>query len=58
MKATRVNFDGARLDYAKLFETDLSGHDLTRAILTGAEYSSSTVWPHDFDPEKAGAILK
>jgi uncharacterized protein YjbI with pentapeptide repeats len=58
LKPTRVNFDEARLDYAKLFETDLSGHDLTRAILTGAEYSSSTVWPHDFDPEKAGAILK
>lgn len=58
LKTTKVDFDGAHLDYSKLFETDLSGHDLTGAILTGAEYSNSTVWPDDFDPKKAGAILK
>jgi hypothetical protein len=55
LKATNVNFDDANLAHAKLFGTDLSNVNLKRAILTGAEYSSGTIWPDDFDPEKAVA---
>jgi Pentapeptide repeats (8 copies) len=57
LKETNVDFDDANLEYAKLFETDLSNLDLKKAILIGAEYSSKTIWSDGFDPEKAGAIL-
>jgi hypothetical protein len=52
-----VDFEDANMESAKLFEADLSNLDLKKAILKGAEYSSKTIWPDDFDPEEAGAIL-
>lgn len=58
LKVAKVDFDGAYLDYAKLYDADLSNIDLSRTILVGAEYSNSTIWPDGFDPKKAGAILR
>lgn len=45
---TEANLRGANLDKADLQETNLSK----------AEYDSTTKWPDNFDPVKAGAILK
>lgn len=53
-----VDLEGADLKNAKLFETNLEGINLHGAILAGAEYSDGTKWPKNFDPKKAGAILR
>ncbi len=58
LSKAKVDLDGADLKNAKLFETNLEGINLNRAILTGAEYSSSTKWPENFNPKRAGAILR
>ncbi|MBU0974045.1 MAG: pentapeptide repeat-containing protein [Proteobacteria bacterium] len=47
-----ADMEGARLIGAKL-----SGSNLYRANLNGAKYSSSTIWPDNFDPIAAGAVL-
>lgn len=52
-----ANFQGADLSYADLRAARLGGADFTGANLLGAKYSNSTVWPDDFDPKAAGAIL-
>ncbi len=54
---------GANLKGANLEGANLEGANLERANLEGARYSykdtvKDTVWPQDFDPEKAGAIIK
>jgi len=62
----------AKLNGAKLFEANLTGADLYRATLRGAnlceanlkgadlsetKYNNETIWPDDFDPVAAQAIL-
>lgn len=54
-----ADFTGANLERAILTEAKLQDTILQRAILTdadlkGAQYSSETKFPLDFDPEKAG----
>ena len=58
LSKAKVDLEGADLKNAKLFETNLEGINLRGAILTGAEYSGGTKWPKNFDPKRAGAILR
>jgi uncharacterized protein YjbI with pentapeptide repeats len=59
------NLVNANLTEAKLGGTDLRGalledqrgEQLEEACFDGAKYTSDTIWPEDFDPEAAGAIL-
>jgi len=53
---------GADLNGAKLFEANLTGANLCEANLKGADlsetkYNNETIWPDDFDPVAAQAIL-
>ncbi|MCQ3973381.1 MAG: hypothetical protein DPW09_08060 [Anaerolineae bacterium] len=58
LSKANVDLQGANLENAKLFETNLDGIDLNGTLLTRAEYSHETRWPENFDPQKAGAILR
>ncbi len=64
---TLVNLDDAKLSEANLSTAILLEADLNRTDLSRAKYSKNsedwsgasimdTIWPHGFDPEKAGAI--
>ncbi len=67
-----ANLSGAFLSGANLNEADLRGANLRDAILgftradfvwlgitdlRGAKYNFGTVWPNNFNPERAGAVL-
>ena len=53
----RADLSGTDLRGTDLRGADLRRADLSRANIRGAKYDSSTVWPHGFDPEAAGAEL-
>ena len=58
---SKADLSGANLLGADLSEADLCGADLRRANLVGvdlhgATYDRFTVWPHGFDPRRAGAM--
>jgi uncharacterized protein YjbI with pentapeptide repeats len=52
-----AEFLGADLRTANLGRAHLQGANLVDATLYGATYTTETVWPDDFDPKAAGAIL-
>ncbi len=61
-----LNLTGADLSRADLRGADLSGADLSGALMKtdskdglvkAAKYNEETIWPDDFDPEAAGAVL-
>ncbi len=66
-----ADLNGASLSEADLYMADLRGADLSGADLSGAlmktdskdglvkaaKYNEETIWPDDFDPEAAGAVL-
>ncbi|MFH2039330.1 MAG: pentapeptide repeat-containing protein [Chloroflexota bacterium] len=56
-KLINANLSQAFLNNANLIGADLSEADLTNAVLTNARYDDTTIWPNDFDPVAAGAIL-
>jgi len=52
-----ANLRGAMLKEANLTHAYLSAANLNLADLSGAIYNIRTIWPDDFDPLAAGAIL-
>ena len=48
---------GADLRGADLRDVNLTNADLEYTFLLGAFYDESTVWPDDFNPVAAGAML-
>ena len=38
-------------------DANLKEADLSEADLSGAKYSDDTIWPDNFNPSEAGAIL-
>jgi uncharacterized protein YjbI with pentapeptide repeats len=52
-----ANLFVADLSGANLFAANLLGADLDDAKLSKARYNEYTLWPDEFDPEAAGAIL-
>lgn len=64
---SRASLNDANLSNTDLWGTDfneaflsganLSGANLKDAVLSGAKYNIHTIWPDDFDPVAAGAIL-
>lgn len=52
----RARLEGAELYDANLQGTNLDGVGLEKAFLKGALYNKDTIWPNEFDPEKAGAV--
>ncbi|MCG9886375.1 MAG: pentapeptide repeat-containing protein [Cyanobacteria bacterium] len=54
----QANLTGADLRGARLGSADLGGATLTGTVLAGAKFSAQTLWPQDFDPIAAGAILE
>jgi len=54
---SRVKLNGASLSDADLSFANLSDADLNRTFLGGVRYNDFTVWPANFVPDGAGAIL-
>jgi hypothetical protein len=58
-----TDLSGANLSGAILVGANLANANLAGVILAGSEmsaralYSEQTQWPHDFDPEAAGALI-
>ena len=57
-----VDLSGLDLSRADLREANLSRTNLSRANLTNtklrvSKYNTETIWPRDFDPKAAGAVL-
>lgn len=60
--AQETKFENANVEFANFGETDLRGADfrvkeIRTANLKGAEYNADTLFPDDFDPEKAGMVF-
>jgi uncharacterized protein YjbI with pentapeptide repeats len=58
---TTADLTGARLDGARLDLADLRGADFSQAVLGnptfhGAVADNTTIWPTDFDPQRAGVL--
>lgn len=53
-----ADLSAARLAGAALHGANLGGAQLADAELTGARYDADTIWPQDFDPQAAGALLE
>jgi uncharacterized protein YjbI with pentapeptide repeats len=53
-----ANLNSANLNGANLSGAILSGANLNGANLNGAIYNVDTLFPENFDPRKAGAIMK
>lgn len=54
---SKTNLVNANLSEADLRDANLMGADLSEVDLSGAKFSDGTIWPHDFNPREAGAIL-
>ena len=48
---------GVNLEGADLCGANLEYADLEDACIQSSKYDSCTIWPENFDPKKAGAIL-
>lgn len=56
LNLSNTNLRGANLSGANLANTNLTDANLTNAKLTLAIFNRDTVFPRNFDPERAGAI--
>jgi len=54
---TNTKLIGTNLQKAELTEADLSKAIIENANFEGVSYAENTLWPNNFNPQKAGAIL-